>query len=106
MGQVSAGVRKPRADAESCRQHRSQQPPKVSVHPRLSHLTGQSHTELYSKERATQANPMGHFHCHLHILLYNLKREGNTESIFLSRTVQHACVLQQLLFSPMAAVSF
>ena len=56
MGQVSAGVRKPQAEAESCRQHQSRQPLRVSVHTWLSNVTGQSHTEFYSKERATQAN--------------------------------------------------
>lgn len=51
---------------------------------------------------------MGHFHCHLQILIYNLKREGNTQPIFLSCALQiwSMHVLQQLLLSTMAASSF
>ena len=51
---------------------------------------------------------MGHFQCYLHISLCNLKREGNTQTIFLSRTLQlwSVHVLQHMLLSIMAAASF
>lgn len=92
------------------RQRWSRQPPRVQVHAWLSHVTGQSHTEFYNKQRATQANLCyGALSlCHLHILIYYLEKDGNTQPIFLSCALQlwSTHVLQQLLLSTMAAASF
>lgn len=47
---------------------------------------------------------MGHFHCHLHHLLYNLKKQGNTQPIFLPQTRQlwSMHVVHQFLLSILA----